>query len=88
MYRLVDHATSFKEIELRLVDTAALPANVFVKDIDLINTFAKHSHGVASMQALWNRQRLRYAGHYYFGSAYLMTHFRMMATAKSSLYKT
>ena len=36
MYWDVDHATSFKDIKLRLIDTAALPANVFVKDIDLI----------------------------------------------------
>lgn len=73
LYRSRYNGTSLKRIYICVVDTTQLPANVFVRDIDLINAYSHLDDKLARMRHL--RQGPHYFGEYLSqGALYIAEH--------------
>jgi len=66
-YRHVSNGTDLGDIFLCVVDTTAIPSNVFIRDIDLIRAFRQYDSHLADLLALRGRRHRDHQGSYYFG---------------------
>ncbi|KKP03460.1 hypothetical protein THAR02_04439 [Trichoderma harzianum] len=55
------------EIQLLVVDTASLPKNAFMRDLDLMSAFRSVDLNLQKVEDLRHRQSSEFLGYYYFG---------------------
>ncbi|KAF3768710.1 hypothetical protein M406DRAFT_249345 [Cryphonectria parasitica EP155] len=58
---------STSAIKLFVLDTSALPAGVFLRDIDLLEAYHEHSPRLDDLYILRRRRHKNYQGYFYFG---------------------